>query len=38
MTATLMDGQNVARQLLDATAERSARFFRGRRPCLARDM
>jgi methylenetetrahydrofolate dehydrogenase (NADP+)/methenyltetrahydrofolate cyclohydrolase len=37
MTATLMDGQTVARQLLDATAERAASFQRvtGRRPCLA---
>lgn len=37
MTATLMDGQTVARQLLDATATRAADFQRrhGRRPCLA---
>jgi len=37
MAATLMDGQTRARQLLDATAERAARFLRvrGRRPCLA---
>jgi methylenetetrahydrofolate dehydrogenase (NADP+)/methenyltetrahydrofolate cyclohydrolase len=37
MTAILMDGQAVARELLDATAARAARFAecRGRRPCLA---
>ncbi|TDC38972.1 bifunctional 5,10-methylene-tetrahydrofolate dehydrogenase/5,10-methylene-tetrahydrofolate cyclohydrolase [Micromonospora sp. 15K316] len=37
MTATLMDGQTLARTLLDQTAERAAAFARthGRRPCLA---
>ncbi|RKN15692.1 bifunctional 5,10-methylene-tetrahydrofolate dehydrogenase/5,10-methylene-tetrahydrofolate cyclohydrolase [Micromonospora musae] len=37
MTATLMDGQTLARTLLDETAERAAAFTRthGRRPCLA---
>lgn len=37
MTATLMDGQTLARKLLDETAERAAAFERtqGRRPCLA---
>ncbi|RKN29129.1 bifunctional 5,10-methylenetetrahydrofolate dehydrogenase/5,10-methenyltetrahydrofolate cyclohydrolase [Micromonospora musae] len=37
MTATLMDGQTLARTLLDETAERAATFTRthGRRPCLA---
>jgi methylenetetrahydrofolate dehydrogenase (NADP+) / methenyltetrahydrofolate cyclohydrolase len=37
MTATLIGGQTIARRVLDATAERAARFQRvhGRRPCLA---
>lgn len=37
MTATLMDGQALARQLLHETTERAAAFLRdrGRRPCLA---
>ncbi|MEU5566929.1 bifunctional 5,10-methylenetetrahydrofolate dehydrogenase/5,10-methenyltetrahydrofolate cyclohydrolase [Micromonospora musae] len=37
MTATLMDGQTLARTLLDETAERAATFTgtHGRRPCLA---
>lgn len=37
MTATLMDGRTLSRQLLETTAERVTRFHRshGRRPCLA---
>ncbi|WP_328853136.1 bifunctional 5,10-methylene-tetrahydrofolate dehydrogenase/5,10-methylene-tetrahydrofolate cyclohydrolase [Micromonospora globbae] len=37
MTATLMDGRALSRQLLDATAERATAFqlAHGRRPCLA---
>ncbi|MGK5739862.1 bifunctional 5,10-methylenetetrahydrofolate dehydrogenase/5,10-methenyltetrahydrofolate cyclohydrolase [Micromonospora sp. URMC 103] len=37
MTATLMDGQTLSRQLLDDTAGRAAAFARAhrRRPCLA---
>ncbi|WP_028183131.1 bifunctional 5,10-methylenetetrahydrofolate dehydrogenase/5,10-methenyltetrahydrofolate cyclohydrolase [Salinispora arenicola] len=37
MTATLMDGRTLSRQLLESTAERVTGFHRshGRRPCLA---